>query len=112
GIGLREKIRSYALQDHEDVDTFEANRRLGHAADGRNYVVAAEMLAALGLQKISLLTNNPDKVRQLRAGGLDVKRVPTGTHLTSSNTKYLRAKKNLAGHLLDIGFTRTSRKVS
>jgi GTP cyclohydrolase II len=100
GIGLYNKLDAYLLQD-EDVDTFEANRRLGRGADERDYAAAAAMLLALGLSRIRLLTNNPDKVNQLRALGVDVEKVvPTGVHVTRDNIRYLEAKARLSGHLL------------
>src|SRR5215211_4012838 len=77
GIGLYAKLDAYALQD-EGLDTYDANLALGFGADERDYTVAAQMLEALGTRRIALLTNNPDKVDQLRALGVDVAaRVPT-----------------------------------
>jgi GTP cyclohydrolase II len=103
GIGLYRKLDAYLLQD-EGSDTFEANRRLGFADDGRDYAVAAAMLCALGMPRIRLLTNNPDKVRQLRAYGIDVVEVvPTAVYLTAENAGYLAAKAGPGGHLLMFG---------
>ena len=99
GIGLAEKLRAYALQD-AGLDTFEANRALGHAEDGRDYAAAAQMLTALGVRRIDLLTGNPDKVEQLRRYGVDVRRrVPTGVYATAANEAYLRAKAQRLGVL-------------
>ena len=102
GIGLYNKLDAYLLQDR-DVDTFAANRMLGRGSDERDYRVAAQMLAALGLTEIRLLTNNPEKVRQLRAHGVDVVDVlPTRVHSTPDNERYLRAKSALGGHTIDL----------
>ena len=92
GIGLYAKLEAYLLQDR-GLDTYDANLALGYAADARDYTAAAQMLAALGVDRLALLTNNPDKAAQLTAHGLDVvSRVPTAVHLTASNRRYLRAK--------------------
>jgi GTP cyclohydrolase II len=92
GIGLYDKLDAYALQD-TGLDTYEANVALGHAADERDYTVAAQMLRALGVSTLSLLSNNPDKAAQLTGLGLSVAaRVPTGVHLSAANVTYLAAK--------------------
>ena len=92
GIGLYNKIDAYALQDH-GLDTFEANEALGFGSDERRYGVAAQMLLALGVARLDLLTNNPDKATQLRASGIRVERCePTGLHLSPVNGRYLAAK--------------------
>jgi GTP cyclohydrolase II len=92
GIGLYEKLDAYRLQD-TGLDTYEANLALGHAADERDYTVAAQMLRALGVSTVSLLSNNPDKATQLtRLGVTVVARVPTGVHLSEANAGYLSAK--------------------
>ena len=92
GIGLYDKLDAYALQD-TGLDTYEANLALGHAADERDYTAAAQMLRALGVSTLSLLSNNPDKAAQLRRLGLTVAEwVPTGLHLSESNAGYLSAK--------------------
>ncbi|MFJ8650350.1 GTP cyclohydrolase II [Streptomyces sp. NPDC093546] len=97
GIGLYNKLDAYLLQD-EGLDTFEANLRLNFEADARDYRVAAQMLSALGIARIRLLTNNPDKAAQLTAGGIAVKEsVSTGVFLSSSNRRYIEAKAQ-AGH--------------
>jgi GTP cyclohydrolase II len=100
GIGLYNKLDTYLLQD-DGLDTFEANLRIGRGADERDYAVAAEMLAALGIDRIRLLTNNPDKVRQLSVHGIAVQEaVSTEVHLTAENLGYLRAKAGVGGHTL------------
>jgi GTP cyclohydrolase II len=92
GIGLYEKLDAYRLQD-TGLDTYEANLALGHAADERDYTVAAQMLRALGVPAVSLLSNNPDKAAQLTGLGVTVvARVPTGVHLSEANAGYLSAK--------------------
>ncbi|GAA4840853.1 GTP cyclohydrolase II [Actinomycetospora corticicola] len=102
GIGLYNKVDAYRLQD-ADVDTFRANEMLGRGADERDYRPAAQMLAALGIRRIRLLTNNPDKENQLRALGIDIVRVePTEVHRTSANERYLVAKAR-HGHRLEVG---------
>lgn len=100
GIGLVKKIAAYRLQD-DGADTFEANRRVGALDDARDYRVGAQMLLALGLRKITLLTNNPDKVAQLGRWGIDVVAVePTLVSVNEHNRRYLTAKRDLAGHSL------------
>jgi GTP cyclohydrolase II len=103
GIGLYAKLDAYALQD-TGLDTFEANVALGYAADARDYTVAAEMLLALGVDRVALLTNNPDKAEQLARHGVTVAaRVPTAVHLSEANARYLAAKVHHADHTLDLG---------
>jgi GTP cyclohydrolase II len=103
GIGLYAKLDAYLLQD-EGLDTYDANLALGYAPDARDYTAAAQMLAALGVDRLALLSNNPDKAAQLTAHGLDVvERVPTAVHLTSSNRSYLAAKAHRGSHALELG---------
>ncbi|THV41661.1 GTP cyclohydrolase II [Glycomyces buryatensis] len=100
GIGLYNKLDAYALQD-DGLDTYEANTALGLPEDGRDYTAAAQMLEALGIGSFDLLTNNPDKARQLRDLGVDVARtVPTGVFATHSNTRYLSAKVRHTAHTI------------
>jgi GTP cyclohydrolase II len=100
GIGLYAKLDAYALQDR-GLDTYEANRALGRGEDERDYTAAAQMLAALGVAEIRLLSNNPDKAAQLAALGTTVVgRIPTGVHVSASNVRYLRAKVEHTGHTL------------
>ena len=102
GIGLYAKIDAYALQD-TGLDTYEANVALGHREDGRSYLVAAQMLKALGVTEMTLLSNNPDKALQLRRFGVNVTaRVPTGLHLSAANARYLATKAAMGAHTLDI----------
>lgn len=101
GIGLFNKLDTYVLQD-QDIDTFRANRIIGRGEDERDYRAAAAMLRALGLTRIRLLTNNPDKVAQLRDLGIRVDEVvPTAVHLTAHNARYLAAKAG-SGHTLTL----------
>ena len=101
GIGLYAKLDAYALQD-AGLDTYEANLALGHREDERSYLVAAQMLHALGVSRIALLSNNPDKARQLRRFGVTVTaRVPTGVHLSATNARYLATKARRGAHTLD-----------
>jgi GTP cyclohydrolase II len=96
GIGLYPKLDAYALQD-AGLDTYEANLALGHGEDERDYTAAAQMLAALGVEHVALLSNNPDKVEQLdRLGVTVVERVPTGIYLGPANAAYLAAKATRA----------------
>lgn len=98
GIGLYNKLDAYALQD-QGLDTFEANEALGLPSDGRDYAAAAQILRALGVPEIRLLSNNPDKAAQLGRHGIAVReRVPTGVFVTPSNLRYLQAKVEIAGH--------------
>jgi GTP cyclohydrolase II len=102
GIGLYAKLEAYALQD-AGLDTYEANLALGHREDERSYLVAAQMLQALGVLRIALLSNNPDKARQLHRFGVTVAaRVPTAVHLSDANARYLATKAQRGAHTLDI----------
>jgi GTP cyclohydrolase II len=100
GIGLLNKLRAYELQDN-GLDTVEANRKLGFEADSRDYDFAAAALKALGIRSVRLLSNNPEKVRQLERGGVRVaKRVPCRPRTSRHSRAYLQTKKNKLGHLL------------
>lgn len=100
GIGLLNKVKAYELQD-EGFDTVEANRELGFAADSRDYDFAAEALKALGVRRVRLLSNNPDKIRQLEKAGIRVvERVPCRPPTSRRSRAYLRTKKDKLGHLL------------
>jgi 3,4-dihydroxy 2-butanone 4-phosphate synthase/GTP cyclohydrolase II len=101
GIGLVNKLKAYALQD-KGMDTVEANIELGFKADLRDYGVGAQMLVDLGVKKMRLLTNNPRKIVGLEGYGLEVaRRVPMEIPAHETNVKYLKAKKNKMGHLLE-----------
>jgi GTP cyclohydrolase II len=102
GIGLGDKIRAYALQER-GVDTVDANRMLGLPDDARRYHVAAFMCRDLGIRSVQLLTNNPQKVRSLRAEGIPVtERVPVYIEPNPHNVDYLLTKSRRMSHELDI----------
>lgn len=99
GIGLANKLRAYALQDR-GLDTVDANRRLGFADDERDYGHAAAMLRALGIDRVRLLTNNPNKVEGLAAAAIEiVERVAHHMPANPHNADYLETKRNRSGHL-------------
>lgn len=99
-IGLYNKIDAYALQG-QGHDTFAANRMLSLPEDARDYRFAAEMLAVLGMHRIRLLSNNPDKAAQLERHGISVvERVATGVYLNQTNRPYLEAKVRQSGHFI------------
>jgi 3,4-dihydroxy 2-butanone 4-phosphate synthase/GTP cyclohydrolase II len=101
GIGLHNKIRAYQLQD-TGLDTVEANAELGFEPDLRNYGIGAQILSDLGVKKIRLLTNNPQKIVGLSGFDLEVvERIPIPGEITDENIDYLRAKKQKLGHLID-----------
>ena len=102
GIGLYNKLDAYALQSM-GYDTFEANNLLNFDDDLRDYKVAAQMLEALGIRKIKLVSNNPDKLAQLERYGIEVENIiNTEVYLKNQNRNYLIAKKVKSGHLLNI----------
>ena len=101
GIGLMNKLRAYELQDG-GMDTVEANETLGFAADARDYDFSAQILKKLGATKIRLLSNNPEKVRQLENSGIQVvDRVPCQPRISKTSRAYLKTKKRKMGHLLE-----------
>lgn len=102
GIGLKNKIKAYALQD-KGLDTVEANRALGFPEDLRDYGIGAQILVELGVKNIRLLTNNPRKIIGLEGYGLKiVDRIPLDIMPTSHNLKYLKTKKEKMGHLIEM----------
>ena len=103
-LGLYNKLDAYKLQIEEGLDTYEANRRLHFPDDLRDYAVAADMLRALGVSRIRLLTNNPEKVSDLKRNGIAIEGVvPTKTYQTGDNENYLRTKAGQTMHTLKIG---------
>ena len=103
GIGLANKIRAYALQDDEGLDTVEANVRLGFPPDARDFGVGAQILVNLGVTKLRLLTNNPSKRAGLEGYDLEiVEQVPIEADPNQENMEYLRAKREKLGHLLNL----------
>lgn len=100
GIGILNKIRAYALQD-EGADTVEANERLGFAVDSRDYRQCAEILFDLGLCKVRVISNNPDKLKALEDAGLSVvERIPIEVDAEEPAAHYLRTKREKMGHIL------------
>ncbi|HVB35042.1 MAG TPA: GTP cyclohydrolase II [Patescibacteria group bacterium] len=100
GIGLMNKLRAYQLQDR-GFDTVEANQKLGFAADSRDYRFSAAVLRKLGVRRIRLLSNNPDKVAQLEQAGVRVvERMPCQPPLSRHSRHYLRTKRDKLGHIL------------
>lgn len=101
GIGLTNKIRAYALQD-QGHDTLDANLMLGFPADAREYDMCAPMLAHVGVDKVRLLTNNPNKVSYLTTHGIEVvERVPLLVGLNAHNSSYMATKRDRMGHLFN-----------
>ena len=102
GIGIINKIRAYALQD-EGADTIEANEKLGFAIDAREYQQCAEILFDLGLCKVLVMSNNPDKIKALEKAGLQViDRVAIEVEAQEPAAHYLRTKKEKMGHFIDL----------
>ena len=100
GIGIINKIRAYALQD-EGADTVEANEKLGFEVDARDYQQCAEILFDLGLCKVRVISNNPDKLEALERAGLRVvERIPLEVDSEPPAAHYLRTKREKLGHLL------------
>ncbi|MBP6003366.1 MAG: GTP cyclohydrolase II [Pyrinomonadaceae bacterium] len=101
GIGIINKIRAYALQD-EGADTVEANEQLGFEVDARDYQQCAEILFDLGLCKVRVISNNPDKLKALEDAGLTiVERIPIEVKSEQPAAHYMKTKKEKLGHLLD-----------
>ena len=102
GIGLSNKIRAYALQD-KGVDTVEANVQLGFPADQRDYAVAGQILRHMGVERVRLLTNNPEKVAAMTRLGIEVtERLTVEVPASDDNRRYLETKRDRMGHLLDL----------
>ena len=102
GIGLLKKLQAYNLQD-QGLDTVDANIRLGHLADEREYDLAALMLKDLKVNSVSLMTNNPKKIEELVRLGIKVEqRIPIETHIHNDNKEYLKTKVQKMSHLLSI----------
>ena len=98
GIGLHAKIQAYNLQDR-GIDTLDANLMLGHPADARDYGIASEILDSVGIEKVNLMTNNPDKVEQLSEYGINVvERMAIIAGVGEGNLDYLSTKANRMGH--------------
>ena len=102
GIGLVDKLRAYALQDR-GLDTVDANLHLGRRPDERNYAAAGAVLRELGLTRVRILTNNPDKYEAVRCAGIDAERLPLEVGRDTANQNYLAAKVRRMGHLMSAG---------
>ena len=101
GIGLCNKVRAYSLQD-EGLDTVEANLSLGFAEDLRDYEAAADILKQLKIEKIKLITNNPQKIEEMKKHGITVvERIPLIMKPNEHNKRYLETKKEKMEHMLD-----------
>jgi GTP cyclohydrolase II len=101
GIGLIEKLRAYQLQD-QGLDTIEANLRLGHAVDLRNYALSVAVLRFLAIDSLRLMTNNPDKIHAVRSSGIEiVMRVSADVPANPHSTQYLATKRDKLGHLFN-----------
>lgn len=101
GIGLINKLKAYNLQD-EGLNTVDANHQLGFETDERTYEIATLILEDLGIKRINLLTNNPEKVNSLSAQGIEiVDRIPLRIEPNVENEAYLQVKRDVMGHLLD-----------
>ncbi len=102
GIGLYNKIDAYHLQS-EGMNTYEANHHLGFGDDLRDFTEAAQMLKALGIEKIKLITNNPKKIKEIQKLGIELEEViNTAAHIKHGNESYLKAKVSHGKHYLDI----------
>jgi 3,4-dihydroxy 2-butanone 4-phosphate synthase/GTP cyclohydrolase II len=103
GIGLINKLKAYALQDNEGLDTVDANLELGFKPDLRDYGIGAQILRDIGVRKMCLLTNNPKKIVGLEGYDLEVtRRLPIEIKPVPENFSYLKCKKDKMGHLLDL----------
>lgn len=99
GIGLMEKLRAYELQD-QGLDTIEANLRLGHAIDLRDYTLPVQILRFLGVHSLRLMTNNPEKIDAVRAAGIEiVVRLSAAVPANPHSAQYLATKRSRLGHL-------------
>jgi GTP cyclohydrolase II len=102
GIGLYNKLDAYALQD-QGIDTYKANEMLGFAHDARDFTPAIDMLKALGLSRVRLLSNNPHKAQKLSDAGIEVtERLETGVYVNQFNADYLKAKVEQQDHDIDL----------
>lgn len=102
GIGLYNKLDAYALQD-QGIDTYKANEMLGFDHDARDFTPAIDMLKALGITKVRLLSNNPHKADELHQAGIEVtERIETGVYINQYNAEYLKAKVEQQDHKIKI----------
>lgn len=102
GIGIINKLKAYNLQD-QGFDTIQANQELGLEVDNRDYSLAVTILNDLGIKKVNLLTNNPDKIVAIEKSEIElIKRLPLEIKPIEANYKYLKTKKDELGHILDV----------
>lgn len=105
GIGLVNKIKAYQLQQEQGFDTVDANTALGFGVDERSFLSAAALLKTLGISDIKLITNNPKKIAELSANGINVcERLPVEVAHNQQNCDYLKTKKDKLGHLIKLNF--------
>jgi GTP cyclohydrolase II len=105
GIGLVEKLRAYELQD-QGLDTIEANLQLGHEIDLRDYALSVEVLRALQIKSVQLLTNNPEKIAAVLAGGIKIaERISADVPVSPHSARYVSTKRTRLGHLFGSGST-------
>jgi GTP cyclohydrolase II len=103
GIGLINKMKAYNIQDEKGLNTLDANVHLGFEPDQRTYGIGIEMLRYFGIEKVRLLTNNPEKIEFLKEGGIEIaERIPIKGIVHRENKEYLRAKRDLMGHFPDL----------
>jgi 3,4-dihydroxy 2-butanone 4-phosphate synthase/GTP cyclohydrolase II len=110
GIGLKNKLRAYKLQD-KGLDTVEANLALGFDADLRDYGIGAQILSDLGLSSIQLLTNNPKKIIGLEGYGLRIVRQIPVYKIHKRNVRYLKTKREKLGHIIPKGLLKENRRI-
>ena len=101
GIGLKNKLRAYQLQD-QGLDTVDANLHLGLPVDSRSYALAAAILTSLGISRVRLLTNNPEKVQSLQEFGISVSRLPIQVAYQEHNLGYMKTKQSRLGHMIHL----------
>ena len=102
GIGIINKLKAYQLQD-TGLNTIDANLHLGLDVDSRDYTEAIEILGDLGINKVNLITNNPLKLKSFESSGLEIEnRIPILINPVEQNVDYLKTKKNLMGHMLEV----------
>ena len=103
GIGLINKMKAYNIQDEEGLNTIDANVHLGFEPDERSYEIAVEILKYFKIEKVKLMTNNPEKIHFVKKGGIKViERIPIKGKRYKENEEYLKVKKDLMGHFPDL----------
>ncbi|KAB8037674.1 GTP cyclohydrolase II RibA [Silvanigrella paludirubra] len=103
GIGLYNKLDAYHLQKEQGYDTYKANAHLGFPEENRDFKIAADILKQINVKNIKLITNNPEKIKQLKNNEIEIKEtIQTQTYVNPLNVKYLTAKKNITKHRLNL----------